>query len=185
MLLTACLHYFGLMRVCFLCLIDVFRHPAQIPARYQEPLLVWGILWEPLFRSIQDKLVRTLLKALSHGLPAAEKHFSGTLDPARRKSLPHALPTVFLYYRSTKVWHDGSVWQTQAAPWRQVHHFQGATLVDPQEVWWVRKAGHCSLGRINTNICYVKFKSELTRETKYKPNQIKQKDTPFSSHLHL
>lgn len=44
MLLTAYLHYlsthFGLMHICFLCLLDVFRHPTQIPARHQEPLLV-------------------------------------------------------------------------------------------------------------------------------------------------
>lgn len=44
MLLAACLHYlsrqFGLVHICFLCLLDVFRRPTQIPTRHQEPLLV-------------------------------------------------------------------------------------------------------------------------------------------------
>lgn len=111
------LHIFGLTHICFLCLLVVFRHPTQIPDRHQEPLLVRGILWERLFRSLQDKLVRTLLEALPHGVPASEEHFSRTLDPPRWKSIPHAVPSVFLYHRSTKVWHDGPVRQTEAAPW--------------------------------------------------------------------
>lgn len=111
-----CLRVLGLAHICCLCLSDVFRHPTQIPARHQEPLLVRGILRERVFRSIQDKFVRALLEALSHGVPASEEHFSRTFDPPRRKSIPHAVSSLFLYHRSAKVWHDGPVRQTEAAP---------------------------------------------------------------------
>lgn len=129
----------SLMHFAFFAFSDVLCCPPQIPAWCQEPLLVWGIHWEYHFGPIQDKLVRTLLEALPHGVSALEEHFPRTLDSPRRKTVPHAVPSLFLYHWSTKVWHDGPVWQAEAAPWCKVHHFQRATLVDPQEVWWVKK----------------------------------------------
>lgn len=116
---------------------DVLRHPSSIPAWCQEPLLVRGICRKHHLRPVQDKLVRSLLLALSHHVPALEEHFPGTLDSPWRQALPHAVPSVFLYHWSAKVRHHGPVWQTEAAPRRQVHHFQGATLVDTQTLRWV------------------------------------------------
>lgn len=135
----------------FFAFTDVFCYPPQIPAWSQEPMLVWGIYWEYNLRPIQDKLVRTLFQALPDGVSALEEHFPRTLVSPRRQTLPHAVPSLFLYHWPAKVWHDGPVWQTEAAPGRQVHHFQRATLVDPQEVWWVKKTVICCGGGLRAS----------------------------------
>ncbi len=95
---------------------DVFCRPPQISAGCQESVLVWGIHWEYHFGSLQDKLVCTLLKALPDCVSALEEHFPRTLVSPRWETLPHAVPSLFLYHWPTKVWHDGPVWQTEAAP---------------------------------------------------------------------
>lgn len=133
----------SLMQPGFFAFTDVFCYPSQIPAWCQEPLLVRGIHWEYHFGPVQDKLVCSLLEALPDGVSALEEHFPRTLVPPRRETLPHAVPSLFLYHWPAKVRHNGPVRQTEAAPWRQVHHFQRATLVDPQEVWWVKKTIIC------------------------------------------
>lgn len=127
----------------FLPFTDVFCYPPQIPAWCQEPLLVWGVHWEYHFGPVQDKLVCALFEALPDRVSTLEEHFPRTLVSPRRETLPHAVPPLFLYHWPTKVWHNGPVWQTETAPRRQVHHFQRATLVDAQEVWWVQKTIIC------------------------------------------
>lgn len=99
----------SLMQFAFFALLDVFCCPPQIPAWCEEPLLVRGIHREYHFGPIQDKLVRTLLEALPHSVSAVEEHFPRTLDSPRWKTVSHAMPSLFLYHWSTKVWHDGSV----------------------------------------------------------------------------
>lgn len=133
----------SLTQLPFFAVTDVFCYPPQVPAWHQEPLLVWGLHWEYHFGPIQDKFVCALFKALPDRVSALEEHFSRALVSPWRETLPHAVPSLFLYHWPTKVWHNGPVRQTEAAPGYQVHHFQRATLVDPQEVWWVKHTLIC------------------------------------------